>query len=72
MSIRNTIAEVSKNKRIPATIIAVYGKRVSVRLGGSGIKVTNLRISGSANIGDAVYVDYSSGTPFVITTLSSS
>jgi len=62
------IQGMSKQKRIPATIIDVLGSKCSVRLSTRGTVLRNLSYFGPAPVsGDSCYVDYGSGVPTVMT-----
>jgi hypothetical protein len=64
--LRSSITNLSKGKRIQATVVEVNNDLASVRIGTSGQVLQGLNIvGGQLAVGDSVYVNYSSGTPVI-------
>jgi hypothetical protein len=64
--LRSKITNLSKGKRIQATVVEVNNNLASVRMGSYGQVLQGLNIvGGQLTVGDSVYVNYSSGTPVI-------
>lgn len=64
--LRSKISNLSKGKRIKATVVEVNNNLASVRIGSSGQVLLGLNVvGGQITTGDSVYVNYSSGTPVI-------
>jgi len=64
--LRDSIANISRNKRIKAVVIECMEGLCTVRIVGSDRPLRNLQIiGGPVSAGQTVFVDYSSGTPVV-------
>ncbi len=64
--LRSKISNLSKGKRIQATVVEVNNNLASVRIGSNGQVLQGLNIvGGQIAPGDSVYVNYTSGTPVI-------
>jgi hypothetical protein len=62
------VTKLSKQKLIPAMVVATLGSYCSVRLSGNGKQINRLRFYGPVpNRGDACQVNYQTGAPYVQT-----
>lgn len=67
-NLRSSINQSVKRIPVPATILDVLGNKCSVILSDRGVILRGRRYSGrKPQKGDKVYVDYSSGSPIIIT-----
>lgn len=66
VDLRSKISNLSKGKRIKATVVEVNNNLASVRIGSNGQVLQGLNVvGGQINPGDSVYVNYTSGTPVI-------
>jgi hypothetical protein len=66
--LRSRINAISKRPLVPAVVLDVLGTRCTVKLSTRGAVLSNLAFNGKTPAkGDSVLVDYSRGTPIVLT-----